>query len=126
VSGQPQGGEEPSIERTGWYLETEADGGTLHRRFINTLPFRIGRSKDLELCLPAVSVSEHHAEIHAAGSTLRLRDLVVHAGMTADQRARLLKRLRRAAPLRWDDRLFYDRVAFALVDEDRYGDDSDG
>jgi EAL domain-containing protein (putative c-di-GMP-specific phosphodiesterase class I) len=58
----------------GWYLETFADG-RLRRFPIATLPFRVGRQRGLELVLPAESVSKVHAEIYAAGSDLRVRDL---------------------------------------------------
>ncbi len=58
----------------GWYLETFAEG-RLQRRPITTSPFRVGRQHGLELVLPADSVSKRHAEIYAAGSELRVRDL---------------------------------------------------
>jgi EAL domain-containing protein (putative c-di-GMP-specific phosphodiesterase class I) len=69
------GGQGPSVAEAGWYLETVAEGGTLRRVRISTLPFRIGRRHGLELVLPADSVSKAHAEIYGAGSGLRLRDL---------------------------------------------------
>ncbi len=59
----------------GWYLETVSDGGTLRRVRIGVLPFRVGRRQDLELVLPAESVSKLHAEIYLRGQHLRLRDL---------------------------------------------------
>ncbi len=58
----------------GWYLETFAEG-QLRRFSITTLPFRVGRQRGLEMALPAESVSKVHAEIYAAGSNLRVRDL---------------------------------------------------
>jgi EAL domain-containing protein (putative c-di-GMP-specific phosphodiesterase class I) len=64
----------PPIAEAGWYLETR-EGGTLQRVRILTLPFRIGRRKDIELVLPADSVSKTHAEIYARESGLGLRDL---------------------------------------------------
>ena len=76
MSEEPRGaGAGPSIAEAGWYLETVAEGGTLRRVRIDTLPFRIGRRHGLELVLPADSVSKTHAEIYAVGSGLRLRDL---------------------------------------------------
>jgi EAL domain-containing protein (putative c-di-GMP-specific phosphodiesterase class I) len=76
VSEQPRDvGGDPSIAPAGWYLETVDEGGALRRVWIRALPFRIGRRHGLELCLPADSVSKRHAEIYAAGSGLRLRDL---------------------------------------------------
>ena len=69
------GGAGPSIGEAGWYLESVAEGGTLRRVRIHTLPFRIGRRHGLEMVLPADSVSKAHAEIYAIGSGLRLRDL---------------------------------------------------
>jgi EAL domain-containing protein (putative c-di-GMP-specific phosphodiesterase class I) len=58
----------------GWFLEM-LEAGRLRRISIHTLPFRVGRRQDLELTLPADSVSKHHAEIYASGSGLGLRDL---------------------------------------------------
>jgi EAL domain-containing protein (putative c-di-GMP-specific phosphodiesterase class I) len=58
----------------GWYLETFVEG-QIHRFLITPLPFRVGRQHGLELVLPADSVSKRHAEIYAAGSALRVRDL---------------------------------------------------
>jgi EAL domain-containing protein (putative c-di-GMP-specific phosphodiesterase class I) len=76
VSEEPrEAGAGPSIAEAGWYLETVAEGGTLRRVRIRTLPFRVGRRHGLELVLPADSVSKAHAEIYALGSGLRLRDL---------------------------------------------------
>ena len=76
MSDEPEGGDAgPPIAEAGWYLETVAEGGTLQRFRILALPFRIGRRKDLELVLPAESVSKTHAEIYARGSGLGLRDL---------------------------------------------------
>jgi len=77
VSGEPRGGGggAAAAAEAGWYLETVAEGGTLRRVRIHTLPFRIGRRHGLEMVLPADSVSKAHAEIYALGSGLRLRDL---------------------------------------------------
>ena len=76
MSEEPRGGDAgPPIVEAGWYLETVAEGGTLRRVRIHTLPFRIGRRHGLELVLPADSVSKAHAEIYVLGSGLRLRDL---------------------------------------------------
>lgn len=66
---------EAGIGDAGWYLETAVEGGRLRRIPIHVVPFRIGRRAGLELVLPADSVSKTHAEIHAVGSRLRLRDL---------------------------------------------------
>jgi EAL domain-containing protein (putative c-di-GMP-specific phosphodiesterase class I) len=76
VSDKARGGEggQP-IAEAGWYLETLAEGGTLRRVRIHSLPFRVGRRHGLELVLPADSVSKVHAEIYALGPGLRLRDL---------------------------------------------------
>ena len=70
-----EAGAGPPIAEAGWYLETVAEGGTLRRVRIHTLPFRVGRRHGLELVLPADSVSKTHAEIYALGPRLRLRDL---------------------------------------------------
>jgi EAL domain-containing protein (putative c-di-GMP-specific phosphodiesterase class I) len=76
VSEEPEGGNAgPPTAEAGWYLETLAEDGSLHRERIHTLPFRIGRRQGLEIVLPADSVSKSHAEIYARGSGLRLRDL---------------------------------------------------
>jgi len=76
VSDEDQDGEGgPPIGEAGWYLETLAEGGTLRRLRIHSLPFRVGRRHGLELVLPADSVSKTHAEIYALGPRLRLRDL---------------------------------------------------
>jgi len=76
VSEEPEGGDAgPPTAEAGWYLETLAEDGSLHRERIHTLPFRIGRRQGLEIVLPADSVSKNHAEIYARGSGLRLRDL---------------------------------------------------
>jgi EAL domain-containing protein (putative c-di-GMP-specific phosphodiesterase class I) len=69
-----EGRPRPVVE-AGWYLETLAEGGTLRRVRIHSLPFRVGRRHGLELVLPADSVSKAHAEIYALGPGLRLRDL---------------------------------------------------
>ena len=76
MSDEARGGEGgPPIGEAGWYLETLAEGGTLRRVRIHSLPFRVGRRHGLELVLPADSVSKAHAEIYALGPGLRLRDL---------------------------------------------------
>jgi EAL domain-containing protein (putative c-di-GMP-specific phosphodiesterase class I) len=76
VSEEPEGGDAgPPTAEAGWYLETLAEDGSLHRERIHTLPFRIGRRQGLEIVLPADSVSKSHAELYARGSGLRLRDL---------------------------------------------------
>jgi EAL domain-containing protein (putative c-di-GMP-specific phosphodiesterase class I) len=76
VSEEREGGNAgPPTAEAGWYLETLAEDGSLHRERIHTLPFRIGRRQGLEIVLPADSVSKSHAEIYARGSGLRLRDL---------------------------------------------------
>lgn len=76
MSEDPEGGGAglPTAE-AGWYVETLAEDGSLHRERIHTLPFRIGRRQGLEIVLPAESVSKNHAEIYVRGSGLRLRDL---------------------------------------------------
>ena len=58
----------PPIGDAGWYLETLTEGGALRR-------VRIGRRQGLEMVLPSDAVSKLHAEIYAAGASLRLRDL---------------------------------------------------
>jgi EAL domain-containing protein (putative c-di-GMP-specific phosphodiesterase class I) len=65
----------PAAVDAGWYLETVGEGGLLRQVRIHVLPFRVGRRQDLELVLPADSISKAHAEIYALGSSLRLRDL---------------------------------------------------
>jgi EAL domain-containing protein (putative c-di-GMP-specific phosphodiesterase class I) len=76
VREQPsEAGGGPSIAQAGWYLETVDESGALRRYWIRALPFRIGRRQGLELYLPPDSVSKSHAEIYAAGSGLRVRDL---------------------------------------------------
>jgi EAL domain-containing protein (putative c-di-GMP-specific phosphodiesterase class I) len=74
VSEERQGEVGMPIAGAAWYLEF-FQGGALQRVWIHTLPFRIGRRHGVELVLPAESVSKDHAEIYAAGSTLRLKDL---------------------------------------------------
>jgi EAL domain-containing protein (putative c-di-GMP-specific phosphodiesterase class I) len=76
VSEAPRATGGPSdVREAGWYLETVIEGGQLRRIAIQTLPFRVGRGRGLELVLPADSVSKNHAEIYARGSVLHLRDL---------------------------------------------------
>jgi EAL domain-containing protein (putative c-di-GMP-specific phosphodiesterase class I) len=75
VSEEREGEAGSTVAGTGWYLEFVDEGGALQRKWIHTLPFRIGRRHGLDLVLPAESVSKEHAEIYAVGSTLRLRDL---------------------------------------------------
>jgi len=59
-----------------WVLESRVDGeGSLQRTPLQTLPFRIGRSADLQLVLPSAHVSKRHAEIYSDGVALRVRDL---------------------------------------------------
>jgi EAL domain-containing protein (putative c-di-GMP-specific phosphodiesterase class I) len=65
----------PPIGDAGWYLETLTEGGALRRVRIGSLPFRVGRRHGLEMVLPSDAVSKLHAEIYAAGASLRLRDL---------------------------------------------------
>ena len=78
--GSDRAGAARPIGEAGWYLETLAEGGTLHRVRIRVLPFRIGRRQGLEMVLPSESVSKVHAEIYAVGSDLRLRDLASRNG----------------------------------------------
>src|SRR5262249_14416906 len=58
-----------------WHLEALDADGKLRRVPVGRLPFRIGRLQELELCLPADSVSKNHAEIYAEGPVLRVHDL---------------------------------------------------
>jgi EAL domain-containing protein (putative c-di-GMP-specific phosphodiesterase class I) len=71
---QGASGDLPARE-AGWYLEQVGEGGQLRRVAIQRLPFRVGRKKELDLVLPADSVSKLHAEIYSLGGGLRLRDL---------------------------------------------------
>ncbi len=59
-----------------WQLERRVGShGIVQRAPVRTLPFRIGRSSDLELVLPWPQISKTHAEIYADSSSLRVRDL---------------------------------------------------
>ncbi len=69
------GPDQKAAPGSGWHLETVGEGGRLRRIPLDALPFRIGRRQGLELVLPASAVSKAHAEIYAAESGLRLRDL---------------------------------------------------
>lgn len=66
----------PSTAQELWFLE-----GLIEQRDrvqhipINSVPFRIGRSAELGLCLPSPAVSKAHAEIVSVGDKLFLRDL---------------------------------------------------
>src|SRR5512145_1179725 len=58
------------------YLETFTENGNSARRiWLNTLPFRIGRSKSAHYVLSSPKVSKEHAEISLASSHYRVRDL---------------------------------------------------
>ena len=60
----------------GWVLTGSLSGGRrLWSVRLAALPFRIGRSPDLELTLHSDSVSTEHAEIYQGDGSLRLRDL---------------------------------------------------
>jgi hypothetical protein len=95
------------IGEAGWYLETVAEGGTLRRVRIHSLPFRVGRRHGLELVLPADSVSKAHAEIYALGPGLRLRDLgctsPTSSSASAGRTCRIPRPplLRKTGPRRW-------------------------
>jgi EAL domain-containing protein (putative c-di-GMP-specific phosphodiesterase class I) len=59
-----------------WELEGRVGpDGTPRCTRIETLPFRIGRSPELDLVLPGSQISKTHAEIYADARNLRLRDL---------------------------------------------------
>ena len=59
-----------------WVLESRVDGeGSLRRTPVQPLPFRVGRSADLQLVLASAHVSKRHAEIYSDGIALRVRDL---------------------------------------------------
>ncbi len=66
----------PATEQELWFLEGLIDQRDRVQHIpINAVPFRIGRSAELGLCLPSPAVSKAHAEIVAAGDKLFLRDL---------------------------------------------------
>jgi len=50
-----------------------ADGQHCERHF--SAPFRLGRHSDCEVCLPADSVSRHHAEVYREGTDWWIQDL---------------------------------------------------
>jgi EAL domain-containing protein (putative c-di-GMP-specific phosphodiesterase class I) len=59
-----------------WVLESRiGDDGSLQRTPMQPLPFRVGRSPELQLVLPSAHVSKLHAEIYSDGLSLRVRDL---------------------------------------------------
>lgn len=63
-------------ERARWYLERSVDyGKTIQRVVIQNLPFRIGRSDELDLHLPAQSVSYLHAELFLERDVVTIRDM---------------------------------------------------
>jgi EAL domain-containing protein (putative c-di-GMP-specific phosphodiesterase class I) len=108
VSPQQDSASPVSISEAGWYLEELADGGQLRRSAIQTLPFRVGRERGLELVLRADSVSKYHAEIYTEGSALCLRDLHTTNG-TFVNRSPV-----EDAPLREGDILHFADVEFRL------------
>jgi EAL domain-containing protein (putative c-di-GMP-specific phosphodiesterase class I) len=76
VSGDEKKGDTASgTSKTGWYIETLADGGRLRRIAIDHLPFRVGRLQGLALVLPSDRVSKTHAEFCETPTGLGLRDL---------------------------------------------------
>jgi EAL domain-containing protein (putative c-di-GMP-specific phosphodiesterase class I) len=110
VSGETQGAGDGLDVRAGiWYLEELVEGGQLHRIPIQSLPFRVGRTRGLELVLPAESVSKAHAEIYGRGSSLRLRDLNSTNGTFVN------RRLVGDAPLCEGDILHFADFEFRLV-----------
>ena len=58
-----------------WVLESRTGNDGLQRTPLHPLPFRIGRAPGVQLVLPSTVVSKEHAEIYAAGPSLRIRDL---------------------------------------------------
>jgi hypothetical protein len=58
------------------YLETfTGNGSSAQRIWLNTLPFRIGRSRNAHYMLSSPKVSKEHAEISRADTHYRVRDL---------------------------------------------------
>ena len=65
-----------AIEAGAWLLESSTgDGDALQRTPIQPLPFRVGRTSNLELVLSSAPVSKTHAEIYSDGEALQIRDL---------------------------------------------------
>ena len=63
-------------KRPRWYLERSVDyGKTIQRIVIQNLPFRIGRSDELDFHLPAESVSYLHAELFLEHDVVTIRDM---------------------------------------------------
>jgi len=66
----------PATKQELWFLEGLIDQRDRVQHIpINSVPFRIGRSAELGLCLPSPAVSKAHAEIVSVGDKLFLRDL---------------------------------------------------
>lgn len=96
---------------TTWYLEgydTVAQG--LLRVPVRPLPFRVGRSQELELSLRAASVSQAHAEIFQQGDGLTLRDTNSTNGTFLNH-----KRVTDPVPLQDGDILHFADQEFRLV-----------
>ncbi len=63
-------------KRARWYLERSVDyGKTIQRVVIQNLPLQIGRSDELDLHLPAPSVSYLHAELFLERDVVTIRDM---------------------------------------------------
>ena len=59
-----------------WFLEGYlGDQKTIRRWMIRPLPYRVGRTAEMNLSLPFQSVSSEHAEFYTDNDTLRIRDL---------------------------------------------------
>lgn len=66
----------PTADCSLWFLEGIQDQRDRIQHIpINSVPFRIGRSSELGLCLPVPAISKVHAEIVVVGDKLFLRDL---------------------------------------------------
>ena len=93
-----------------WQLERRVGShGIVQRAPIRMLPFRIGRSPDLELVLPWPQISKTHAEIYADVTTLRVRDLSSRNGTFVNGVFAL------DAPLRDGDVLHFGDVEFRVA-----------
>lgn len=98
---------------TGWCLEGVSDEDKLLRRILmSPLPFRIGRQRNLSLCLSSREISRVHAEIFQMQSSLCIRDLGSTNGTFVNY-----KRLRGPIRLYDGDIIHFARQEFRIVHE---------
>ena len=101
---------EKSTEQAEWFLEGYLDSRkTLRRWMIGSLPYRVGRHPDLDLCLPFNSVSSQHAEFYSADDSLGIRDLNSTNGTFVNR-----KRIQEDALLQEGDVLHFSEYEFRV------------